>query len=147
MSPIPKLTPTARPDDTDVNIPEIFNQFVQFVSLAYQKIGMYCMQFHVGALIMFPVVGHPYIFGFILIMWSYHPKAPFQAITFVIWTLPKKMFIGLLRCVGFGEEGVQPGNTLFRTPSLPVLGLQSYLPKIRQLCVEVPSPTLRRLYS
>ena len=95
---------------------------------------MYSMQFHLvhGALIKFPVVAHPYIVGFILIMWSYYPKAPFQAITFIIWTLPKKMFVGLLRCVGFGEEGVQPGNTLSQSPCSSTR-LTTFITKIQRV--------------
>ncbi|KJA15605.1 hypothetical protein HYPSUDRAFT_362755 [Hypholoma sublateritium FD-334 SS-4] len=112
MSPIPQLMSTPVSDDTDVNIPEIFTHFWQFVVMAYDKI----------------VIAHPYIFGFVLIMWSYHPSAPFQAIAYIIWMLPKKMFIGLLRCVGFGE-GVQPGNTSSQSLCiLPGLNFYSQIP-------------------
>jgi len=109
MAPV-SLISSPIPDDTDVDIPEMFAKFLHFVSMAYSKI----------------VVAHPYIFGFVLIMWSYHPSAPFQAIAFIIWTLPKKMFIALLRCVGFSEEGVQPDSYASRYQALHYEG---YIPE------------------
>lgn len=44
MSPIPQLMSTPVSDDTDVNIPEIFTQFWQFVVMAYDKIGIHSTQ-------------------------------------------------------------------------------------------------------
>jgi len=35
------------------------------------------------------VVAHPYILGFLLMLWSYHPEKPFQAIRYTTWTFPK----------------------------------------------------------
>jgi len=35
------------------------------------------------------VVAHPYIVGFLLILWSYHPEKPIQALRYTTWTFPK----------------------------------------------------------
>jgi len=35
------------------------------------------------------VVAHPYIVGFLLMVWSYHPEKPFQVIQYTTWTFPK----------------------------------------------------------
>ncbi|KAF8972718.1 hypothetical protein BDZ97DRAFT_1752578 [Flammula alnicola] len=63
------------------------------------------------------VVAHPYIYGFLLMMWSYHPDAPFKAIGYLTWTLPKRIFVGFLRCLGFGEEGIEPDSYASRYQS------------------------------
>lgn len=49
-------------------------------------------------------------------MWSYHPKAPFQALAYICWTLPKEILIWAFRLRGFqvGGEIIEPSkNPLF----------------------------------
>jgi len=38
------------------------------------------------------VAAHPYIVGFLLMLWSYHPEKPIQAIRYTTWTFPKYCF-------------------------------------------------------
>lgn len=52
---------------------------------------------------------HPALPGFALLLWSHYPKAPFQWIRYLFWRVPKKIFIGLLRFLGFKKPGLQKG--------------------------------------
>lgn len=38
------------------------------------------------------VIAHPYVVGFLLMLWSNKPERPFQIIGYAAWTFPKKCF-------------------------------------------------------
>ncbi|KAF9479570.1 hypothetical protein BDN70DRAFT_685474 [Pholiota conissans] len=78
MAPIPEFI------TNDIDHISIYD-VLEYVVLAYKSI----------------VISHPYITGFLLIMWSYHPKAPFQALAYLLWTFPKQICIWILRSRGF----------------------------------------------
>jgi hypothetical protein len=45
-----------------------------------------------------------------LVVWAVYPTLPFQIIKFLLWTVPISLPVGILRCLGFGERGVERGR-------------------------------------
>ncbi|KDR80893.1 hypothetical protein GALMADRAFT_241391 [Galerina marginata CBS 339.88] len=62
-------------------------------------------------------ITHPILTGLFFILWSYYPKFPFQVVRYVVWGLPKCIFVWFLRCLGFGEEGIEPDSYASRYQS------------------------------
>ncbi|KAF8806808.1 hypothetical protein BYT27DRAFT_7233613 [Phlegmacium glaucopus] len=53
------------------------------------------------------LVRYPYASAAILLLWSFYPKSPFKAMYYFFYIIPHAMILGLLNCIGFGEEGVR----------------------------------------
>ncbi|KAF8159294.1 hypothetical protein B0H34DRAFT_796567 [Crassisporium funariophilum] len=63
------------------------------------------------------IVEHSFLSGCALIVWSFYPTSVFKAITYILYTLPKSIIVGFLRCFGFGEDGVEPDSYASRYQS------------------------------
>ncbi|PPQ99242.1 hypothetical protein CVT26_014098 [Gymnopilus dilepis] len=76
----------------------------------------------------------PILAGLVFILWSYYPKAPFQAAIYllwripksivlaVLWRLPKFILVGVLRFLGFGRGGVRRDSYASRYQSAHLRG-------------------------
>lgn len=64
------------------------------------------------------VVAHPYASAAVLLFWAFYPKLPFQILYFVLYDLPRSIFLGLATCLGFERYGVRQGRCYHRPHSV-----------------------------
>jgi hypothetical protein len=51
-----------------------------------------------------------------LIVLAVYPTLPFQIIKFLLWTVPISLLVRLMRCLGFGERGVERSRVSLKDP-------------------------------
>jgi hypothetical protein len=65
---------------------------------------------HLGLPQLFSVLNHRTASILLLLGWSFVPFLPFQ----IIWSIPRGIVLGALRCVGFGSRGPRRGQLALR---------------------------------
>ncbi|KAF9563617.1 hypothetical protein CPC08DRAFT_748898 [Agrocybe pediades] len=80
------------------------------------------------------IMEHPYITAAVLLLWSFHPQFPFQALYTVFWVIPRNVVLGILTCFGLRTDPVIRdsygnqsryyfvGNSIRRQPGPPPYG-------------------------